>query len=273
MERFEFIPFEYKNSWQECLSLYLFIEIILNGKPLVGIDFSTYSDIEFWESQIEAYRDWLEKKEDSKGFIEDYWTENKELLKHFSDEFGVGYLPKVIYWNDRIKNSYFKRQLQEAFLFENFIAEKIKTEYGLDIEPFFSSQGQYELGENALGIEIKNDKLIKETGNIYIEFQEKSGEHLSNYTNSGILKQDNTRYFLMGDYSEFFILRKSDLLEVYREELNLIAKGIASVRGVEFKQISTSKGFILPVGSNRDLFVSFDEMMNELMKENGNERL
>lgn len=272
MERFEFIPFEYKNSWQECLSLYLFIEIILNGKPLVGIDFSTYSEIEFWENQIEAYGNWLEKKDELKDSIEDYWAERKDIVKHFSDEFGVRYFPKVIYWNDRIKNSYFKRQLQEAFLFENFIAEKIKSEYGLDIEPFISSEGQYELGENALGIEIKNDKLIKETGNIYIEFQEKSGEHLSNYTNSGILKQDNTLYFLMGDYSEFFILRKSDLLEVYREELNLIAKGIVSVRGVEFKQISTSKGFILPVGSNRDLFVSFDEMMNELMKENGNGR-
>lgn len=47
-----------------------------------------------------------------------------------------------------------------GFDFENYIAELISDKYGINLEPYLTPEGQYELGENSLGIEIKNDTLI-----------------------------------------------------------------------------------------------------------------
>lgn len=213
------------------------------------------------------YNNWVKTNPPIINTIENYYNENIDFIEEFKNGFNIEYKPKVIFWNDRKKNDYFKQQLQEAFLFENYIAEKIKFDFDLDIEPFLTSEGQYELGENALGIEIKNDKLIKKYGNIYVEYQEKADAKGYLYVDSGILKNDNTKYFLIGDYDEFFIARKSVLLNIYYEELANEKNNIPSKRGVEFKVKPTSKGIVIPVKKNADIFISFELMMNEIISE------
>ena len=84
----------------------------------------------------------------------------------------------------------------------------------------------------------KNDTLIKEWGNVYIEYKEKSYAGNYNYVNSGILKDDQSIYFLTGTKDAFYIFRKSRLIEIYKEEVNNVRKVIKSERDIKFKQIS-----------------------------------
>ena len=46
---------------------------------------------------------------------------------------------------------------------------------------------------------------LQKTGNVYIEYQERM-TNAGEWVDSGILKQDQTKYFLIGTVEEFFIL-------------------------------------------------------------------
>lgn len=260
------IPYEDKNSWEEALSLFLYIEIIKNNLTPDNFALENYHKFELYDDSIIEYNLWLSTDKKNIEKIHLLLENSPTLIEYFSNNFNNIFKPKVTFWRDRQKTAYFRNQLQQAFEFENFIAEKIKVEYGLDIEPFLTPEGQYELGENALGIEIKNDKILKKTRNVYIEVAEKSNKLLSDYTRSGILKSDNTIYFLIGDYEEFYIFFKATLVDIYREELKLYKQGKPSKRGIQFKQIYTSQGFVYPIANAVSDMISFDEMMVDIKK-------
>ena len=115
-------------------------------------------------------------------------------------------------------------------------------------------------------IEIKNDTLINKYGNIYIEYQEKSKSSNWGYVNSGILKVDNCVYWLIGTPDKFYIFRKERILEIFNEEVALLKRNLPSKRGIKFKQIATSRGFVYPAKNaekNKDT-ISMDEMMSEI---------
>jgi len=122
----------------------------------------------------------------------------------------------------------------------------------------------YRQGENALGIEIKNDTLIKKYGNVYIEYAEKSAGGNFNYIDSGILKNDLSTYFLIGDTDGFWIFRKARLAEIYHEEIARNKKGQMSERGIQFKQKPTSLGMAFPVKYAQAEAITMDEMIAEI---------
>lgn len=149
---------------------------------------------------------------------------------------------KSVDWDlDRKKTPYFLQKLQSGHEFEVWVEEEFRRN-GVELGFYTDEQGQY-AGENQFGLEIKHDMRLAETGNLYIEYQERltrSGP----WVDSGVLKEDNARYWLIGSPAEYYIFRKSDLVALYRE----LRDSPTGVRGCSFAQErtnGTSKGFLV----------------------------
>lgn len=255
--------FNNTNTVSEVLNIYLF-DLLVNRKG--GSDtfsIEDYSSFQLTDTIINSFNSWVDEYGSSENnIISLFIRSNTEIISHFESEFGTSYKPKVVLWSDRKKTPYFEEKLQMAFDFEQHIYNMF-LEKGLDLGEYTTPGGQYS-GENELGVEIKNDTLIKKTGNIYIEYMEKSKATNWVYVNSGILKDDNTKYLLIGDYDAFWIFRKDRLIEIFNEETAINHKGQISPRGIQFKQIATSRGFVYPVREAQKEAISLDTVINEL---------
>ena len=84
---------------------------------------------------------------------------------------------------------------------------------------------------------MKYDSRFRETGNLYIEVAEKSDAVLPNYTASGIMRDDNSWLYLIGDYEEAFIFAKN-LLRAFC---------VPSNKDIEYKETPTSQGYTFPL--------------------------
>ncbi|MFV8362987.1 hypothetical protein ACNQGO_06305 [Flavobacterium sp. ZT3P35] len=257
---------KFKNSQEhlEYIHIYVYSEIILYEKGIAEVAIVNYIKFELTDIIINSFNAWIENNCPNKELIDEWFTIKVEEYNAFKENFGTTYNAKVSIWSDRSKTDYYKVKLQESFIFENQIANILEKEYDLEIGQYLTPEGQYDLGENALGIEIKNDTLIAKYGNVYIEYQEKSKSSNSVFINSGILKNDNSIYFLIGTIDAFYIFKKKRLLEIFFEEIENNKKGIFSKRGIKFKEIATSKGFAYPVKNAISDTISIDLMVEEI---------
>ena len=165
---------------------------------------------------------------------------------------------KSVIWDDRKHTPYFKAQLADAHQFEVYIEKYFREKYQFDIG-FYDGKEQYQ-GESRAGIEIKNDKKYLETGNIYIEYQERMNP-TAPFVDSGILKEDNTRYFICGVPGDFYIFRKNTLKYLYQELQN--GKKRREIRAVGN---ATSKCYIIYGNCIQKYAISERELMEELGK-------
>jgi hypothetical protein len=139
---------------------------------------------------------------------------------------------------------YYKEKLEAGLIYQDFVADQLrKDDPCIIIGAYSSSKYQNEHGESMSGIEIKHDMLMKNTGNLYIEVAEKSNANLPDYTPSGIMRNDNTWLYLIGDYEQAFLFSKHQLKTLYADERNY------SIRGIRKKQTPTSIGFVYPIDS------------------------
>lgn len=259
-----FKEFENGRNFLEYLQIFCFYELIVKAKLLDKVSILAYHQFELTDKITQKYNLWINEGCPKKSSIETWFNINRKKVVEFKSNFGTVYKPKVSIWSDRKKTTYYKEKLQNAFIFENYIAEILQEKFNLEIGSYLTPEGQYNLGENALGIEIKNDTLISKYGNIYIEYQEKSKAGNNPYINSGILKNDNCKYFLLGTEKQFFIFRKSRLVEIYNEEKEFQKNKIKSKRGIKFKQKPTSRGFVFPVKNAQKETISIEELVLEL---------
>ena len=260
----EFKPFQNKNHYLEYLQIFCFYELIIKNKKSLRL--SDYKTFELTDNIIESYNRWVNEEKNQHNNVVKWFQKNPEAVKYFKNHFPEKFKPKVAIWSDRDKTPYYKDKLQDSFMFENYIAGLLKARFDLDIGAYMTPEGQYELGENALGIEIKNDTLIEKHGNIYIEYQEKSDTNKDKYVNSGILKNDNCKFFLIGTEKQFYIFRKSTLIQILKEELQNHRQNLPSSRQIQFKQKATSKGFVYPVKNALSETITLKEMVDEIKK-------
>lgn len=129
-------------------------------------------------------------------------------------------------------------QLEKGALMEIFVDEEFKK-YNIDIGFYYSPMYQ-RVGENAAGIEIKYDSKSAATGNYYIEFNE-SIFH-GQLVPSGILKNDNVTFWLIGTPEEYLIVYKKDLLKLL---LSMNPNDAGWQDEKKFVSTKTSKGFIV----------------------------
>ncbi|MBA7557570.1 hypothetical protein ES705_50331 [subsurface metagenome] len=118
--------------------------------------------------------------------------------------------------------------------YEDFIKCILKEKFNYNLHPYKTKEGQYEFGENKEGIEIKYDNIMKRTGNIYIEIAEKTNKNNLNFIPSGIYRNDNSIWYLIGDYQTIYIFKIKDLRQAYEDEYYYM-----------LKENPTSKGFLL----------------------------
>jgi hypothetical protein len=258
----KFETFENKTNYLEYIQIFVYHELVIQGKSIINIE--DYINFELTDSIISSFNSWIMDPKHTSSVVVSWFDVNSNVIEYFRQNFPSKFKPKVSIWSDRKKSNYYKEKLQDSFVFENYIAELISEKYGLYLGQYLTPEGQYELGENALGIEIKNDTLISKYGNVYIEFQEKSGANNYNYVNSGILKIDNCVYLLIGTVEKFYIFKKDKLIEILNEEIENITKGVRSSRNIVFKQIATSKGYVYPVKNAINDTISMDIMINEI---------
>jgi len=130
--------------------------------------------------------------------------------------------------------TYYNEKLEQALIFQDFVMEKLH-EQGITIMNYGSKKYQHEKGENLAGIEIKNDTKFTETGNLYIETEEKANPLNKNYIKSGIYRNDNTWLYIIGDFDLFFIFGKNILILLHKSD--------------KYRPVTTptSKGFLLPI--------------------------
>ena len=131
---------------------------------------------------------------------------------------------------------YYLKKLEEGKEFQDFVAIQF-AKIGLLITPFSSKKYQYEKGESLQGYEFKNDQIFRTTGNLYIEVSEKSNPKNKNYIDSGILRNDNTMFYVIGDYRGVYLMQKKILVLIYKK--NKKYKAIEN-------STKTSIGFLMP---------------------------
>ena len=134
--------------------------------------------------------------------------------------------------------------------YEDFIALKL-LEHGFVLVNFKSRKFQFSHGENSLGLEIKLDRKMQATGNVYIETDEKSHPDLPEYVRSGIHREDNSWLYGIGDRGEFYIFSKRFLKRLDR---TVPAIGEGDYRGIcrVENTTKTSLGFLLPRAMARE---------------------
>ena len=95
----------------------------------------------------------------------------------------------------------FKYCMEIGHKFELWV-ERVCAEYGVDLGMYYDDR-QFQ-GENKLGLEIKHDSKLAETGNVYIEYMALSKDE-SKFINGSLLKDDNSKYWLIGTEEEYYI--------------------------------------------------------------------
>ena len=109
---------------------------------------------------------------------------------------------------------------------------------GIPIGLFGSKKYQYKVGESIGRTEIKHDMKMKkqngEWGNIYIEYAERHDPQKP-FVYSGILRDDNTIYYMIGDYERTFLLSKEQLIAMILSN------------NFEQKETPTSLGIVIPI--------------------------
>lgn len=135
---------------------------------------------------------------------------------------------------------YYDAKLTQGIEFQDYITEKM-YKLGWPIVGFSSRKFQITHGENIMGAEIKNDQRFRQTGNLYIEMQEKSHPANPNYVNSGILREDNSILFIIGDTLDFWIMAV--------RFLRILSECKEPTGSLLYQRVETptSRGFLFPV--------------------------
>jgi len=124
--------------------------------------------------------------------------------------------------------------------FESWIEKYIKERYGKSLGVHYSKTDQLDIGESDSKTEIKHNHKYSKTGNLFIEIDKltKHGEWIK----SGIYREDNSRWYLIGDRNKFWLFKK----EILKKEFgnNHYSKIPGYLPGFAFP---TSHGYLLPI--------------------------
>ena len=231
----------------------------MNSNSMTYIDYlNLYYFIK--EKNKKIYTDYRDNFHPTIKDIEEYNTKVEEFKKMWNEDKAIIHKPISFgsYQREYKKDNNFKYCLEIGHKFELYVESEFKK-YGIDLGMYYDNR-QYR-GENRLGIEIKHDGKLKETGNVYIEYQAINKDE-SKFYNSGILKDDNCKYWLIGTEKEYYIFNKKDLLDIYNElidgEKQMHYQIINGKRKIYYglAEKRTSKGVVISREKAKDIMVA-----------------
>ena len=136
---------------------------------------------------------------------------------------------------------YYKECLKKGLEYQDFVLDQLRRMDGMPIflGAYASEKYQYAKGESPSGLEIKFDDKLKETNNLFIEVKEKTDAANENFIDSGIMRNDNSWLYLIGNYEQAFIFSRR-VLRAFCDKKN---------RNVEIKPArqKTAWGYVFPV--------------------------
>ena len=109
------------------------------------------------------------------------------------------------------KQKYHEYQLEEGLEFQDLVNEYMIKTHNLPIIYYTSYKRQWN-GESFNGIEIKYDKRSVTSNNLFILSKVKN--KLGKWQPSGIYKNDNTTWFIIGNLKEAWMISKHMLLQL-----------------------------------------------------------
>ena len=93
---------------------------------------------------------------------------------------------------------------------------------------------QLKYGDTDVGIEVKFDRRLHDTGNLFIEIDERRTVDKP-FVASGIYRDDLSRWYLIGDYSRCYVFKKEALVALH------MRRGRPSI----ISKRKTSHGFLI----------------------------
>jgi len=132
---------------------------------------------------------------------------------------------------------YYNKSMNEGEEYQEFVADALCEKFNIKIEFYKTKHEQYNIGESKQGFEIKYDKKLKETNNLWIEIAEKTNPKNKDYIPSGIYREDNSYFYCIGDYNIIFVFTKEKLKKILNENKYKIMEN----------NTKTSKGFLLNI--------------------------
>ena len=141
-------------------------------------------------------------------------------------------------------DGYYAEKAKQGVEYQDFIIDQLrKSDPCFIIIPYSSREYQYNKGESANGYEIKFDNRVDETKKLWIEVAEKTSPDKAEYTPSGIMRDDNTIFYLIGNYKQAWLFVKKQLQATY------IDKDCWPMYGIDERENNrkTSKGMRIPL--------------------------
>jgi len=123
-----------------------------------------------------------------------------------------------------------KNSLRVGENYQEKIKRVIFEQFGYVIDYYKTKREQYEIGESRQGFEIKYDSQIMKYGHLSIEIAEKSRIDIPFWTDSGIFREDNTKWYVQGDDNTAWIFGKVDLIKYYNDNKPKIYESFGTVR-------------------------------------------
>ena len=216
-----------KMTAEDYLNLYCFTKVC--NKPI----FKDYK--ENFHPTINDIRNYNAKVYE----MEKVWAKNKPLIHK--------YIPFRENSKEVKEDNDFQFCANIGHEFELWVEKECKK-YGVDLGMYYDKR-QFN-GENELGLEIKHDSKLKETGNVYIEYLALN-KNETEFINGGILKNDNSKYWLIGTEEEYYIFYKLELLAIYSRLING-----EKVAGCRYAERRTSKGIIISREKCKEIMIA-----------------
>ena len=119
---------------------------------------------------------------------------------------------------------------QDGLEFQDFVCSEL-AKHGIILQNLSSRKYQFNVGENLQGFEIKQDNMCTKTGRLSIEVGERSrNDPCLQWSDSGILRADNSWLYLHGNYAVIFIFAKNWLIRYLKEKKPKIDEKFGTIR-------------------------------------------
>lgn len=134
----------------------------------------------------------------------------------------------------KFKEEIYNPRLVKGQKYQGFVAQLLLKLKNIVLTNLQSKYYQGTVGENMQGFEIKFDNKMADTGNVFIEIQQRYSSD-EEYWDSSLKRDDNAWMYCIGNYNVVFFFTKK-ILRKYLKEVNPAIKENSE---------KTGKGFLL----------------------------
>lgn len=106
-----------------------------------------------------------------------------------------------------------REDYEDGLEFQDYVMEFMADKLDTPIQFYCSKAYRQKVGESRQGYEVKHDRKMLESGGAFIETHQKS-QGTDTWVPSGISLENNAKWWIIGDYLLFFVVRKDKLRRI-----------------------------------------------------------